>query len=399
MKPKFQSVPITERVHWVGAIDWELRDFHGYATLRGSTYNAFLILGEKNVLIDTVKAPFRDELIGRIQSLIELKEIDYIVSNHSEMDHSGCLTEIMDMVQPERVFASAKGVEALEAHFGIGNRLEKIEKGMRVELGEGALSFMETRMVHWPDSMFTYYDQDQVLFSNDAFGMHLASNERFDDQLPGDILYEETAKYYANILLPMSPMVLKVMKAVKTLGEVKIIAPDHGPVWQTKLNDVLEWYETWAARKLKRKAVIFYDTMWGSTASLARVINEGLLSGDVESVLLPLKETQRAEVAFQVLDAAALIVGSPNLNGGVFPTVADVLTYLQGLNPKTPIGAVFGSYGWSDKVMRKLSEWLTAMKVDIVTAPVASNYVPGEMDFDAARKLGQTVAEKIREIV
>jgi len=398
MESVFRARQISEHVYWVGAIDWELRDFHGYATPRGSTYNAYLILADKVTLIDTVKSHFKDELLGRIASIIDPEKIDYIISNHSEMDHSGCLAEVMDIVQPERVFASAKGVMALNAHFGLGDKVEKINKKEPLDLGNMSLTFIETPMVHWPDSMFTYLDKDKVLFSNDAFGMHLASSERFDDELNFGILEEETAKYYANILLPTSKLVNKLPKSLDKLGELELIAPDHGPIWRSHKKDVLDWYGKWSSRELKEKAVILYDTMWGSTAKIARAIAEGLMSEGIQYKLMPLQQNDRSEVALEVLDASALIVGSPTLNANLFPTVADALAYLEGLNPGTPNGAVFGSYGWSDKSTGKLEEWLTRMKIELVETKLTSNYVPGADALLAGFELGVEVAQQIKKV-
>ncbi len=395
----YQAVQISDHVHWVGAIDWELRDFHGYATPRGSTYNAFLILADKITLIDTVKAPFKDELLGRISSLIDPTTIDYIISNHSETDHTGSLPEVIKQVEPSQVFASVKGVEALQAHYGIGNKITPVEKGGTLSLGNMTLTFQETRMVHWPDSMFTYLDADKILFSNDGFGMHLASSQRFADELDLGIIKEETATYYANILMPMSPAVAKAMNGLEKLGKIDIIAPDHGPVWRKDLESVIAWYHDWSSRVFTDKAVVIYDTMWQSTAKMAKAISEGIMSGGVKVKLMPLKVTERSQVALETLDAAALVVGSPNLNSGILPTVADILTYLEGLAPKTPIGAVFASYGWSDKVIRLLEEWMTRMKIELVGEGVKSNYVPHEDVIKDCFSLGTRVAEQIKEFL
>ena len=392
----FTAVKITDRVYWVGAIDWAVRDFHGYFTDRGTTYNAYLILGEKIVLVDTVKAPFRTEMLSRISSVVEPRRIDYIISNHSEMDHSGCLPEVIEEVKPEKVFASVMGVKALSEHFRIARGIQAVKDGEGMRLGNADLVFAETRMLHWPDSMVTYLPADRILFSQDAFGMHLASSERFDDELPEEILEHEAAKYYANILMPFSGIVAKLPEKLNRHGIAPaLIAPDHGPLWRKEPGRIMERYMRWAARRPSRKAVVVYDTMWGSTHLMARAIGEGLAGGGVSAKLLPLGASHRSDAATELLDAGALLVGSPTINNGVFPTVADVMSYLRGLKPANLIGAAFGSYGWSGESVRLLTEMLREMKVSLVSEGLSAVYVPGPETLTQCVCLGRAVAEKL----
>ena len=231
MAESLRAVRVTDRVYWVGARDWEVREFHGYRTSRGTTYNAFLVLADKVTLVDTVKAPHRREMMARIRSVIEPTKIDYIISNHSEMDHSGCLPETIAAVKPEKVFASANGVRALEAHFHMGGGVEAVKNGSTLSLGNMHVTFVETKMLHWPDSMVSYLAEEKILFSQDAFGQHLASQTLWADEIPQDVLYEEAAKYYANILLPFSPLVAKTVSALKAMNlDPAVLAPDHGPL-------------------------------------------------------------------------------------------------------------------------------------------------------------------------
>ncbi len=397
MSESFTSIPITDRVHWVGAIDWDIRDFHGYSTSRGTTYNAFLILADKVTLIDTVKAPFREELLSRIRSVIDPSRIQYIVSNHAEMDHSGCLPEMIDIIQPEKVFASAMGVKALAAHFNRDLNLETVKDGDRIDLGNCHLSFMETRMLHWPDSMFSFLEEDQLLFSQDAFGMHLATSERFDDEIDDWILHFEAAKYYANILLPFSNLIQKLVAKIATTGwKFKMILPDHGPVWRSDLDRIINWYAGWAEQKPTRKAVVAYDTMWGSTELMARAISEGLLEGGSQSKLMPLSASHRSDVATEILDAGALIIGSPTINANMYPTIADLLSYLRGLKPKNMTAAAFGSYGWSCQAVPQIESILTDMGLELPMDPVKVVYVPNNEDLEKCRELGRQVAAKLR---
>lgn len=398
MADSFKAEKITDRVYWVGAIDWGLRDFHGYATSRGSTYNAFLVTGEtKTVLIDTVKAPFKEEMMRRIASVVDPQQIDVIVSNHSEMDHSGLLGIVSREVNAETVYASTQGAKALAQH-GILDNAVAVKDGQTLDIGGGTLTFFETRMCHWPDSMVTYLDADKLLFSQDAFGMHLASNERFADQIESGVLNYELTKYYANILMHLAPFIEKALVKLAPLREkIDIVAPDHGPIYRTTddIDAVLASYARWSSQEKIRKAIVVYDTMWESTAKLARMVAEGISSRGVSVRVLPLSGSHRSDVATELLESAALVVGSPTLNNGLFPTLADCLTYLKGLKPKTLIGAAFGSYGWSGEAPKLLHARLEEMGVKLLQDPYRCRYVPAEDDLVAARQLGEAIGQKV----
>ena len=397
MKEIYSAVKVTDTVYWVGAIDWTIRDFHGYATSGGTTYNAYLVIADKVTLIDTVKAPFKDQLLSRISSVIDPSKIDYIISNHSEMDHSGCLPQIIEMIGPEKVFASPMGIKALEDHFHAGLDIIEVKDGDQIDLGNRTVTFLETRMLHWPDSMVSYLAEEKLLFSQDAFGMHLASSERFDDEIGDWRLEHEAAKYYANILLPFSHLILKVLGRIGELGlEIDMIAPDHGPIWREKPGWILELYRKWAEQEPTKKAVIVYDTMWGSTEKMALAIADGVVSGGGSVKVLKLRAAHRSDIATELLDAGALILGSPTMNNNIFPTMADTLVYIKGLKPKGLIGAAFGSSGWSGESVKQLEEGLGAMKIELAAESVRARYVPDQETLAACRTLGETVAGKLR---
>jgi flavorubredoxin len=391
-----KATKVSDSVYWVGAIDWAVRDFHGYATQRGTTYNAYLVLADKIALVDTVKAPFTRELLARIASVIDPRRIDYIIANHAEMDHSGGLPEIVAAVKPEKVFASTIGVKALAEHFEVGCEVLPVKENEPLDLGGLSLAFVEARMLHWPDSMATYVADEHVLLSNDAFGMHLASSQRFADEIEASVLASEAAKYYANILMPLSPLITKMLDKVTKLGiEIDTIAPSHGPVWRKDPGEIVGWYSRWAAGERANKAVIAYDTMWRSTAMMASAIADGVAAGGVATKVMPLRASHRSDVMTELLDASALVVGSPTLNNGIFPTVADLLTYAKGLKPRGLVGAAFGSYGWSGEAVKQLEEMLGQMGVELAADGLRAKYVP---DGDALRecsRLGVQVAEKI----
>ncbi len=396
MKDIYSAVKLTDTVYWVGAIDWTVRDFHGYATSGGTTYNAYLVLADKVTLVDTVKAPFEDQLLARISSVIEPSKIDYVISNHSEMDHSGCLPHMIEVIGPEKVFASPMGVKALEDHFHAGLDIVEVGDGDEIDLGNRTVTFLETRMLHWPDSMVSYLAEEKLLFSQDAFGMHLASSERFDDEIRNWRLEHEAAKYYANILLPFSHLILKVLDRIGEMGlEFDMIAPDHGPIWREKPGRILELYRKWAEQKRTKKAVVVYDTMWGSTEKMALAIADGVMASGASARVLKLRAAHRSDIATELLDAGALIVGSPTINNNIFPTMADLLVYIKGLKPKGLIGAAFGSYGWSGESVKQLEEWLGSMGVELAAESVKAKYVPGEEILAACRAMGEAVAGKI----
>jgi len=396
MENVFKAVRITDRVWWVGAIDWNIRDFHGYTTKRGSTYNAYLVLADKIALIDTVKAPFREEMMSRIASVVDPKDVEIIVSHHAEMDHSGSLFETAAAIRPKVIYASEMGKKTLnEIHHGAGN-VVAVKDGEKVGLGNCELAFYETRMLHWPDSMISWLGEEKLLFSQDAFGMHLASSGRFDDEIDPAVLDYESATYFANILLPYAPLIGKTLDRVGSMGwDLKFIAPDHGPVWRTGLGRILGNYRRWGVQEKTRKAVIVYATMWHSTERMARAIGEGLASAGATVRFLSMAENHRSEAAYEILDAGALIAGSPTLNNNIFPTMADVLTYLKGLRPKNLIGAAFGSYGWSGESVRQIEDLLKEMKVEIVSGGVKAKHVPDAPALRACYDLGRQVGERL----
>ena len=393
MNNTFKAVQVTEDVWWVGAIDWNIRDFHGYRTGRGSTYNAYLVIADKITLIDTVKAPFREEMMERIASVVDPGKIEYIVSNHSEMDHSGSLPQMIAAVNPKKVFASVVGAKTLAELFPNPGEITPVMDGETFSLGNRTLTFLETRMLHWPDSMFTYLNEEQLLFSQDAFGMHYASLERFADGCDPAALAYEAATYYANILLPYSPQVLKLIEKVKSAKlSFKIIAPDHGPIWRKETDGIIGRYARWAAQKPEGRAVVVYATMWHSTERMARAISEGLAAGGLRVKVMSMDEVHRSDVMYELLCAGAVAVGSPTLNNHMLPNMADILTYMRGLKPRNMIAAAFGSYGWSGEAVREIEEVLTEMKLEKTGEGIRVKNVPDAEALSRCYELGKGMA-------
>lgn len=394
----FQAVKISEHVYWVGAIDWDLIEFHGYRTERGTTYNAFLVMADKITLIDTVKKRYEREFLSRIQSVVDLKDIDCIVSNHAEMDHSGLLPEIVAATNPETVYASTNGAKALAEHFGDSVPVQPVADGASIDLGGMNLTFVETKMIHWPDSMVSFLDSDGILFSQDAFGMHLATSQLFAQDNDPEIMRHEAEKYYANIVLPYSKIVGKTLDALLGMNlPIKLIAPDHGPLWRgdADIQFVLDLYKRFVAQPPTDLAVVVYDTMWESTDIMAKAVAEGLRQGGARVQVFNMHNAHRSDVATAVMNAGALLVGSPTLNSGIFPSLADVLSYLKGLQPQNLVGAFFGSFGWNQKGMAELGESMEKIGLDIVAEPVAVKFIPTDDDLNLCVELGRSVAEKI----
>lgn len=391
-----RPLKIAEGIYDVGVKDWNIRDFHGYSTDQGTTYNAFLIIDEKVVLIDTVKKGFKDQLLRNISTIIDPRKIDFVVSNHTEMDHSGCLPEIMQVIGPEKpVYCSKMGQKNLSSHFTQGINYQVVPNGSSISIGKRTLTFMETRMLHWPDSMFTYVPEEKLLFSSDAFGQHFAGTENFDDEIGDGILYQ-AKKYFANILMLYAPKIKTLIESVSASGiEINTICPDHGIIWRKDPSKIINLYMEWSNQVPLKKAVVLYDTMWDSTEKMAKAIEAGLNDKGVDVILMHARKWHRSDVITQLLDAKALIVGSPTLNNGIYPTLGDVLTYVKGLKPQDKVGASFGSYGWSGEAVKLLNAELTAMGVTLVNNGLKIQYVPDENSIKQCFEFGQTIAQEI----
>jgi flavorubredoxin len=391
-------VKLTENVYWVGAVDWDVRDFHGYSTNRGTTYNAFLIIDEKITLIDTVKKSLKSDMLARIKEIVDPEKIDYIVVNHVEMDHSGSLPDMVELINPEKIICSKMGEKALLQHFHQEDWPYQIAKpGEDVSLGAKTLSFLETRMLHWPDSMFTYLVEDQILFSSDAFGEHLATSERFDDEVDQAILLEELTKYYANILTLYSPLVKKLIAKVKEMNlPIKMIAPDHGVIWRSNPGMAIESYDKWSRHEGNGKALIIYDTMWHSTEKMAKEVGAGLQKEGISFQLLNLRYNHRSDVMREVLNASAIVLGCSTLNNGLLPRMAGFLMYMRGLRPANKIGAAFGSFGWSGESVKLLNGAMTDMKFDVVDDGLKLKYVPEEAGLNQCEELGRKVGQALK---
>ncbi|MBN2467519.1 MAG: flavodoxin domain-containing protein [Deltaproteobacteria bacterium] len=393
MKP----IKITDGIYCLPAIDWNLRDFHGYVAHRGTTYNAYLIIDEKITLIDTVKAEFGDDLIDGIGQIVDPRKVDYVISNHTEMDHSGSLARVMQEVGEDKpLYCSAMGHKNLSRHFTQQWNYQPVTTGSELRLGKKSLSFLETRMLHWPDSMVTYVKEDKILFSSDAFGQHYTSLARFDDEVSEDIM-PFAREYFANILLLYADLVLKLVDKVKEMGlAIDMICPDHGILWRKDPGRIINAYVEWSTQKPADKALVIYDTMWHSTQKMAEAIVVGLAEEGLLAKPMHLRSFHRSDIITEVLDAGAVVIGSPTLNNGLFPTVSAFLTYMKGLKPKNKIAAAFGSYGWSGEAAKLINQELEAMKYDLVDPGLRIQYVPDGGGLKSCRDLGRKIGQALK---
>jgi flavorubredoxin len=392
-----EPIQLAEGVFDVGVTDWNIRDFHGYSTDLGTTYNAFLIVDDKITLIDTVREEFSSQLIENISRIVDPKKIDYVISNHTELDHSGGLARVMHRIGEDKpIYCSKMGHKNLPRHFSPAWDYHPVATGEELSLGKRTLTFVETRMIHWPDSMFTYLNEDQILFSSDGFGQHYAGPEKFDDQIDVAMLMNHAKKYFANILLLYSSHIQKLLDKVLGLGlEFKMICPDHGILWRKNPQKIIDAYVDWCRQVPQKKAVVIYDTMWHSTEKMANAIAAGISREGVPAKPLHLRKWHRSEIMTELFDARAVVLGSPTLNNQLYPSLADFITYMKGLKPLNKIGAAFGSYGWSGEAVKLLNKELEAMKFDVIDPGLRVQYVPDkdalEASYELGRKIGQAV--------
>ncbi len=390
-----EAVKIADDIYWVGAIDWNSRNFHGYDTPRGTSYNSFLILDEHPTLIDAVKAPFFSQLAQRIRSVIDPRKIEYIISNHSEPDHASGLRMAQALTGGAKVFCSKMGKEDLRMNFGEMD-VTVVEDGSEMSIGKHTLRFVYTQMVHWPDSMMTYVPEKGILFSMDAFGQHFASSKRFDDEVDEGVLFEEAEIYYANIIMPYGPQVIKALDRLKEL-DLKILATAHGILWRKNIAKIIDKYVAYANYRTEPRAVVVYDTMWGSTQIMAEIIGDAIASEGVPVSVMRITDTPRSSILREVMMSRALVLGSPTLNNGMFPSVADIGTYIKGLKPKGHLAAIFNSYGWGAGTAKQMRDLLNGSGMELPFEDMQVQFVPDEAARAKCKEFGKRIARKILE--
>ena len=388
------SNEIREDIYWVGGIDWDIRNFHGYLTQRGTTYNAYLILDKKVVLVDTVKHYLFDEMLDRIGKIINPGKIDYILSNHVEMDHSGSISKILELSPNAKVITSTQGEKGLRRHYKKEWNFNVVKSGDTLSIGKRTLNFYHTPMVHWPDSMVTYIPEEKILLSNDAFGQHVASSERFDDEIGWEILREEAAKYYGNIVMPYGDQVKKALGSLSQLN-IDLICTGHGLIWRSYISKILEEYTKWANYDTKDKALIVYDSMWGSTEKIAYALQEGIGNVGLPVTIRNLKTNHISDIITDVTYSKLILIGSPTLNNGMLPSMGAFLTYIKGLKPRKRIGFAFGSFGWGGQAVREIEGIMQELKWDIPKESISFKYIPDNDELESAKEIGKSLGEYV----
>lgn len=398
----FLSLKINKNVTWVGKIDWELKTFHGeeYSTHKGTSYNSYLIRNEKVALVDTIWTPFAKEFIHNLKKEIDLREIDYIIANHAEPDHSGALPELMKEIPDTPIYCTKNGVKSLKGHYHKDWNFVTVKTGDKLNIGSKDIVFVEANMLHWPDSMFCYLTEDNILFSNDAFGQHYASEYMFNDLVDQSELYDEAIKYYANILTPFSKLVEKKINEVLALKlPVDMICPSHGIIWRGDPLQIVHKYMEWAKDYQENQITIIYDTMWNSTRRMAEEIAEGIKSIDKYSNIKLYNSARRDknDIITEVFKSKAIFLGSPTVNGTILYSMAGILDLIKGLRFKNKKASAFGSYGWSGENVKLLTSELEKSGFEIIDEGIRVLWNPDEEGLKSCREFGKKVGETLKK--
>jgi putative flavoprotein len=396
------SKRVTDKVTWVGKIDWELKKFHGdeLSTMEGSSYNSYLIRDKKTVLIDTVWGPYDTEFVNRLKEEIDLKEIDYIVMNHNESDHSGTLPALMREIPNTPIYCTKKGESILRGLYHQDWNYVNVKTGDELEIGDSKLVFVEASMLHWPDTMMTYMTGDNILFSNDVFGQHYASEMLYDDMDDISKLLHEAEKYYTNIITPFSTFVTKKLAEVQGMNlKIDLVAPSHGIIWRENIGLIMDLYAKWANNYQEDQITLIYDTMWQSTRKMAEAIAEGIhqASPNTTIKILNAVKNDKNDILVEVFKSKAILVGSPTINNGFSYAIAGILEMIKGLKFKNKKAASFGSYGWSGEAAKLIREFLEESKFAIVNDGIRVNWAPDQETIEQLREYGRKFVEEIAE--
>jgi anaerobic nitric oxide reductase flavorubredoxin len=391
------KINVKNNVDWIGKIDWELRKFHGneYSTHKGSTYNSYLIKEEKNVIIDTVWKPFAKEYVDNIRKEIELDKIHYVIANHAEIDHSGGLPELMRYVPGIPIYCTENGIKSLKGHYHQDWNFVPVKTGDKLDIGNGkSLVFVEMKMLHWPDSMATYLTGDNILFSNDAFGQHYASEYMFNDLVDQPELFTECIKYYANILTPFSLFAEKKINEVLALGlPIDIIAPSHGVIWRNDPVQIVKKYLEWSKDYQENQITVLYDTMWDGTRIMAEQIAKGIREADdiVDVKLHNISKSDKNDIITDIFKSKMILVGSPTIGRGITSAAAGILEMVEGLKFKNKKAASFGCYGWSGESVAKINGLLEKAGFLLVNQGIKCLWEPDEESIKNCFEYGKEI--------
>lgn len=398
MKP----VELTKDIYWIGAVDFNKRNFHGYSrSPQGTTYNSYLVCDEKNVIFDTVDEEYAGVMFCRLAKRLPVDKIDYIVINHTEKDHAGALSELVTQCKPEKIFTSSIGKKFLDAQFNTKDwPLEIVSTGDSISIGKRTVQFLDTRMLHWPDSMVSYIPEEKLLISNDIFGQNIATSERFADQCDSVSIRQRTQEYYYNIILPFSTQVIKTLENMEKMNlDIGMIAPDHGVIYRTRedCQNVLTLYREMAEQKPILKVVIVFETMWGSTKKMAYAIASGLDEEEVPYTIIDIQKNHHSDVMTALANASGIIIGSATHNNSYLPGIADLLHYMKGLRPKNLIGGGFGSFGWSGEAAKEIQQDLVSIGIETPIEPLRATFIPKHEMLRNCFTFGKTIAQALKE--
>lgn len=393
------SRKISDKIMWVGKKDWELKKFHGdeFTTINGSSYNSFLIRDEKTILIDTAWLPYDKEFVSNLEDEIDLDKIDAIVQLHGEVDHSGALVELMRKLPKETpIYCTQNAVKSLKGQYHEEWNFKTVKTGDKLNLGKSTLTFIETPMLHWPDTMFAYLDDEKILFTSDGFGQHLASEYMYADEVEKELVYSEALKYYANILAPFSMMVTKKIKEILNMNlEINMICPSHGLIWRKNPKEIIEKYLKWADNYQENQITIIYDTMWNDTRKMAEAIARGIKKKDelVEIKILNTAKNDKTDVLTEVFKSKMVIVGSPTVNNGYLYSIAGILEMIKGMKLKNKKAVAFGSYGWSGEAVKLITEELKKAGFDIINEGIKVMWTPDKENEIELEKYGEELVK------
>ena len=393
----YRVTQIKDSLYWVGAVDWNLRDFHGFSTAKGGSYNAFLVNGDEPILVDTVKAPFTAELLEKVSSLTDLNKIRHLVVNHIEPDHSGAFPEVIKHLPNATIYASEIAKSGLHRYYEFDRDIQVVRSGETRDLGGHPFLFVETPMAHWPDSMISYMPESKILFSSDIFGQLIATSERFDTEI--DPPYDDAALYYANIILPFNHVVLKTLELIPKYNLApEFVLPDHGILWKEHIVDIIQYYESWASGKCAEGVLILYDSMWGSTDILANRLTDTLMTRGVPVRKLHIRSNPLSRIVTEIMFSKVVLIGTPTINDTIFPPVGQLLVYLQGLRPGPGrLWGVFGSYGWGGGGVEYVQRWYKENQYEIICPPVESQFRPKSEVLAECDKLADAVAGRLEQ--
>ncbi|MBD3307431.1 MBL fold metallo-hydrolase [candidate division KSB3 bacterium] len=389
-------VEIKDKIYWVGVVDWNLRDFHGFTTPKGGSYNAYLLDGPEPILIDTVKRPFAEELLGKIREIVDISTIKHLVVNHIEPDHSGSLPVVLEAAPHATIYTDEISRIGLKKYYQIDREMQIVRTGDERQLGDRLFRFIEVPMAHWPDSMISYLPQEKVLFSSDVFGQFNATSERFDYEV--DPPYKDAAVYYANIILPFNDIVLKTLKALPAFQvEPEYVLPDHGIIWRDHIQDIVEHYRYWASNACAQNILILYDTMWNSTDRLAAKIYEELVPRAQKKGMsvkkLHLRSNAMSTIMTEIMFAKSIVIGSPTILNGVFPSVGQLMSFVQNFNLKDRFWTAFGSYGWGGGAVEALTRWIKENQFALAAEPMSVKFAPDDAELEACADFAEAIIQ------